>query len=87
MKIRTNLIILIVLILLGIIFIKPYKLTQSTDCYPYPEFLIKNNICIGKLTQFNETLSKNINNKDCNLHITGSKCLGINIPLSTTQNG
>ena len=86
-KLKIIVIAIALLIVLALIFIRPYKIRQSTDCYSHPDISIQNGICIGIVSQVDKSLDANIPNKECTMHLTGSQCSGIKIPLSEIHNG
>jgi len=81
------LIVIVILIALSLLFIRPYNIHKSTDCYPHPDISIQKGICIGFVSQIDKSLDANISDKDCTMHLMGSQCSGIKIPLSEIRNG
>ena len=86
-KLKIIVIAIALLIVLALIFIRPYEISQSTDCYQHPDIFIQRGVCIGLVSQVDKTLDANIPNKECNMHLVGSQCSGIKIPLSEIHNG
>jgi hypothetical protein len=73
----------IIILFVAVLLIQPYHIEYETVDYGISNTHIQKGICIGKVSQINETQGT----QNSILYITGSKCSGIPILLSEVLPG